>query len=155
VTYVHCPECGFQNPEAANYCSKCGALLIREEPGDHTTMTFTPDEEVEEEGLSLADLRIEGPALVVRSGGGRAGETFALEHDRTSLGRGTECEIFLDDVTVSRRHSVITRGSDGFTLHDEGSLNGTYVNRRRVESAKLEDGDEVQIGKYKLTFLES
>jgi hypothetical protein len=155
VTYVHCPECGFQNPEAANYCSKCGALLIREEPGDHTTMTFTPDEEVEEEGLSLADLRIEGPALVVRSGGGRAGETFALEHDRTSLGRGPECEIFLDDVTVSRRHSVITRGSDGFTLHDEGSLNGTYVNRRRVESAKLEDGDEVQIGKYKLTFLES
>jgi hypothetical protein len=155
VTYVHCPECGFQNPEAANYCSKCGALLIREEPGDHTTMTFTPDEEVEEEGLSLADLRIEGPALVVRSGGGRAGETFALEHDRTSLGRGPECEIFLDDVTVSRRHAVITRGSDGFTLHDEGSLNGTYVNRRRVESAKLEDGDEVQIGKYKLTFLES
>jgi len=155
VTYVHCPECGFQNPEAANYCSKCGALLIREEQGAHTTMTFTPEEEAEDESLSLDGLRIEGPALVVRSGGGRAGETFALEQDRTSLGRGPECEIFLDDVTVSRRHSVITRGPDGFTLHDEGSLNGTYVNRRRVESAKLEDGDEVQIGKYKLTFLES
>jgi pSer/pThr/pTyr-binding forkhead associated (FHA) protein len=155
VTYVHCPECGFQNPEAANYCSKCGALLIHEEPGGHTTMTFTPEEEAEEDGVSLAELRIEGPALVVRSGGGRAGETFPLTHDRTSLGRGTECEIFLDDVTVSRRHSVVTRGADGFTLHDEGSLNGTYVNRRRVESAKLEDGDEVQIGKYKLTFLES
>jgi FHA domain/zinc-ribbon domain len=155
VTYVHCPECGFQNPEAANYCSKCGALLIREEPGNHTTMTFTPEEDAEEEGLSLAELRIEGPALVVRSGGGRAGETFALERDRTSLGRAPECEIFLDDVTVSRRHAVITRGADGFTLHDEGSLNGTYVNRRRVESAKLDDGDEVQVGKYKLTFLES
>jgi FHA domain/zinc-ribbon domain len=155
VSNVHCPECGFQNPEAANYCSKCGALLIREEPGDHTTMTFTPEEDAEEEGLSLAELRIEGPALVVRSGGGRAGETFALERDRTSLGRAPECEIFLDDVTVSRRHAVITGGPDGFTLHDEGSLNGTYVNRRRVESAKLEDGDEVQIGKYKLTFLES
>jgi len=155
VTYVHCPECGFQNPEAANYCSKCGALLIREEQGAHTTMTFTPEEEAEDESLSLDGLRIEGPALVVRSGGGRAGETFALEQDRTSLGRGPECEIFLDDVTVSRRHSVVTRGSDGFTLHDEGSLNGTYVNRRRVESSKLEDGDEVQIGKYKLTFLES
>ena len=88
MTYVHCPECGFQNPEAANYCSKCGALLIHEEPGGHTTMTFTPEEEAEEEGLSLAELRIEGPALVVRSGGGRAGETFALEKDRTSLGRG-------------------------------------------------------------------
>ena len=86
--------------------------------------------------------------------GGRAGETFALERDRLPRAR-TECEIFLDDVTVSRRHAVVTRGADGFTLHDEGSLNGTYVNRRRVESAKLEDGDEVQIGKYKLTFLES
>ncbi len=155
MTYVHCPECGFQNPEAANYCSKCGALLIREEQGAHTTMTFTPEEDAEDESLSLDGLRIEGPALVVRSGGGRAGETFALEQDRTSLGRGPECEIFLDDVTVSRRHSVVTRGPDGFTLHDEGSLNGTYVNRRRVESSKLEDGDEVQIGKYKLTFLES
>jgi len=155
VTYVHCPECGFQNPEAANYCSKCGALLIHEEHGAHTTMTFTPEEDAEDESLSLDGLRIEGPALVVRAGGGRAGETFALENDRTSLGRAPECEVFLDDVTVSRRHSVITRGPDGFTLHDEGSLNGTYVNRRRVESAKLEDGDEVQIGKYKLTFLES
>jgi hypothetical protein len=155
VTPVHCPECGFQNPEAANYCSKCGALLIREEQGAHTTMTFTPEDETEDESLSLDGLRIEGPALVVRAGGGRAGETFALTTDRTSLGRGPECEIFLDDVTVSRRHSVVTRGPDGFTLHDEGSLNGTYVNRRRVESAKLEDGDEVQIGKYKLTFLES
>jgi hypothetical protein len=155
VTHIHCPECGFQNPEAANYCSKCGALLIHDEQGEHTTMTFTPEEAVEDESLSLEGLRIAGPALVVRAGGGRAGETFALVHDRTSLGRAPECEVFLDDVTVSRRHSVITRGPDGFTLHDEGSLNGTYVNRRRVESAKLEDGDEVQIGKYKLTFLES
>ncbi len=155
MTHIHCPECGFQNPEAANYCSKCGALLIHEEQGAHTTMSFTPEEEAEDEGLSLDGLRIEGPALVVRAGGGRAGETFALELDRTSLGRAPECEVFLDDVTVSRRHSVITRSADGFTLHDEGSLNGTYVNRRRVESAKLEDGDEVQIGKYKLTFLES
>jgi FHA domain/zinc-ribbon domain len=155
VTHVHCPECGFQNPEAANYCSKCGALLIRDDQGDHTTMTFTPEEDVEDESLALDGLRVEGPALVVRAGGGRAGETFALVHDRTSLGRAPECEVFLDDVTVSRRHSVITRGPEGFTLHDEGSLNGTYVNRRRVESAKLEDGDEVQIGKYKLTFLES
>jgi pSer/pThr/pTyr-binding forkhead associated (FHA) protein len=154
MTFLHCPECGFQNPEAANYCSKCGTLLIREEAGEHTTMTFTPEETAEDDSLALADMRIEGPALVVRSGGGRAGETFALEGDRTSLGRAPECDVFLDDVTVSRQHAVITRGPDGFTVDDEGSLNGTYVNRRRVESAKLEDGDEVQIGKYKLTFLE-
>jgi pSer/pThr/pTyr-binding forkhead associated (FHA) protein len=154
VTFVHCPECGFQNPESANYCSKCGALLIREEAGEHTTMTFTPEETTDDDSLALADIRIEGPALVVRSGGGRAGETFPLEGDRTSLGRAPECDVFLDDVTVSRHHAVITGGPDGFTIDDEGSLNGTYVNRRRVETATLEDGDEVQIGKYKLTFLE-
>jgi hypothetical protein len=153
VTYLHCPECGFQNPEAANYCSKCGALLIHDEPGAPTTMTFTPEETGEDDSLSLADLRIEGPALVVRSGGGRAGETFALESDRISVGRAPECEVFLDDVTVSRKHAVISRGPDSYTIEDEGSLNGTYVNRRRVETADLEDGDEVQIGKYKLTFL--
>jgi pSer/pThr/pTyr-binding forkhead associated (FHA) protein len=153
VTHVHCPECGFQNPEAANYCSKCGALLIRDEPGAHTTMTFTPEEQADDDSLALGDLRIEGPALVVRAGGGRAGETFTLEGDRVVVGRSPDCEIFLDDVTVSRHHARITRGDDGFMIEDEGSLNGTYVNRRRVENAKLEDGDEVQIGKYRLTFL--
>ena len=75
MSHVHCPECGFQNPEASNYCSKCGALLPHDEPGAHTTMTFTPEEVTEDDSLSLADLRIEGPALVVRSGGGRSGET--------------------------------------------------------------------------------
>ena len=107
MTYVH-PECGFQNPEAANYCSKCGALLIRDEQGAHTTMTFTPEEEAEDESLSL-DTSASRAGARRPGGGGRAGETFALEHDRTSLGRGPECEV-LDDVTVSRRHSVITRG---------------------------------------------
>jgi FHA domain/zinc-ribbon domain len=153
VTHVHCPECGFQNPEAANYCSKCGALLMREEPGSHTTMTFVPEEVVDEDGLSLADLRVEGTALVVRSGGGRAGETFPIEGDRIVVGREPDTDVFLDDVTVSRKHAVLVRDSDGYTIEDQGSLNGTYVNRRRVEQAKLEDGDEVQIGKYRLTFL--
>jgi FHA domain/zinc-ribbon domain len=153
MTHVHCSECGFQNPESANYCSKCGALLIRDEPGAHTTMTFTPEETGEDESLSLSEIRIEGPALVVRSGGGRTGETFPLGSERVSVGRGPECDVFLDDVTVSRKHAVITKGADGFTIDDEGSLNGTYVNRRRVETARLEDGDEVQIGKYRLTFL--
>ena len=154
MTYVHCPECGFQNQEAANYCSKCGALLPRAETGGHTTMTFTPDEVVEDD-LALADLRIEGTALVVRSGGGRAGETFPLQGDHVVVGRAPECDVFLDDVTVSRRHAVLARDADGFTIEDQGSLNGTYVNRRRVEKAKLEDGDEVQIGKYRMSFLAS
>ena len=155
MSHIHCPECGFQNPEAANYCSKCGALLPHDEQGAHTTMTFTPEDVTEDESLSLADLRIEGPALVVRSGGGRTGETYAVESERLGIGRGPENEVFLDDVTVSRRHAVLVHRDDGYYIDDEESLNGTYVNRRRVESAKLEDGDEVQIGKYRLTFLES
>ena len=154
MTHVHCPECGFQNPESSNYCSKCGALLIRDEPGGHTTMTFTPEELAEEDGAPLVELPVEGTALVVRSGGGRAGETFPLDGDRIVVGRSPDCDVFLDDVTVSRSHAVLSRDEDGFTIEDQASLNGTYVNRRRVEKAKLEDGDEVQIGKYRLTFLE-
>jgi hypothetical protein len=154
VSHAHCPECGFQNPESANFCSKCGALLIHDEPGGHQTMSFALEDEADEEALSLADIRIEGTALVVRAGGGRAGETFAIAADRMTVGRSPECEIFLDDVTVSRRHAAVVRGGDGCTIEDLGSLNGTYVNRRRVESARLEDGDEVQIGKYRLTFLD-
>ena len=116
-------------------------------------MSYAPDEIVDEEGEPLDEMRIEGTALVVRSGGGRSGETFPLASDRVQIGRSPESEVFLDDVTVSRAHATLVRGADGYTIEDSGSLNGTYVNRRRVERAKLEDGDEVQIGKYRLTFL--
>jgi len=152
VTHVHCPECGFQNPEAAKFCSKCGALLIHDEPAADTTLTFVP-EETADEAVPLGDLRVEGTALVVRAGGGRAGETFALELDRMTIGRSPDCDVFLDDVTVSRAHATITKTGGGWRIEDQGSLNGTYVNRRRVEVAVLQDGDDVQIGKYRLTFL--
>jgi hypothetical protein len=150
VSHVYCPECGFQNPESANYCAKCGSLLRTDESGE-TTMTFVPDER-EEEGPELEDFGVKGPALVVRSGGGRAGETFPLDGERTTVGRSPDCDIFLDDVTVSRRHAVIARDGDGLTIEDLGSLNGTFLNRKRIESAPLADGDELQIGKYRLTF---
>jgi hypothetical protein len=153
MAHVYCQECGFQNPESANYCSRCGALLVKDEGGVETTQTFTPDDG--EVGASdvLEDLGIKGPALVVRSGGGRAGETFNPEIDRTTIGRSPDCGIFLDDVTVSRKHAVLTQRNGVFTIEDQGSLNGTFVNRKRVESAQLEDGDELQVGKYRLTFL--
>ena len=154
MTHVHCPECAFQNPESVNYCSKSGALLIPDEPAGSTTMPFVPEEDGDEDALPLDRLRGEGTALVVRSGGGRAGETFPLASERIAVGRSPDCEVFLDDVTVSRRHAVLVRADNGFTIEDQGSLNGTYVNRRRVERAKLEDGDEVQIGKYRMTFLQ-
>jgi FHA domain/zinc-ribbon domain len=154
VRHVYCPECGFQNPEAANYCSRCGTLLVKDEPGSETTMSYTP-EEGEEGGLvSLGDLGAEGPALVVRSGGGRAGEHFVPQGERTTIGRSPDCDIFLDDVTVSRKHAVLVYKDDAFFVEDQGSLNGTFLNRRRIESGRLENGDELQIGKYKLSFLE-
>lgn len=151
--YAHCPECGFQNQASAHYCAKCGALLLPDGQ-EGQTMMLTAEELVDEEGVSLADLRIEGAALVVRSGGGRAGEAFVLERERVLVGRSPECDVFLDDVTVSRTHAVLVRQDGGYSIEDQGSLNGTYVNRRRVERAHLQDGDEVQIGKYRLTFLE-
>jgi pSer/pThr/pTyr-binding forkhead associated (FHA) protein len=154
VSHVYCPECGFQNPEAANYCAKCGALLVRDEPGGDTTMSLSPDEvNADESAPVLADLGVKGPALVVRSGGGRAGETFHIENERTTVGRSPDCEIFLDDVTVSRKHAVVLQREGTFFVDDLGSLNGTFLNRRRIESGELADGDELQIGKYRLTFL--
>jgi hypothetical protein len=152
VSHVYCPECGFQNPESANFCSKCGTALVRETGGADTTMAFTP-EELDDNG-PLEDLGVEGPALVVRSGGGRAGEHFVPQGERTTIGRSPDCDIFLDDVTVSRQHAVLRRNGDSFVIEDQGSLNGTFVNRHRIESAELADGDEVQVGKYRLTFLQ-
>jgi pSer/pThr/pTyr-binding forkhead associated (FHA) protein len=96
---------------------------------------------------------IKGAALVVRSGGGRAGETFVPQGDTTTIGRSPDCGIFLDDVTVSRKHAALMERDGRWLIEDQGSLNGTFVNRKRVESAALEDGDEIQIGKYRLTFL--
>ena len=152
MSNIYCQECGFLNPEAANYCARCGALLVKEDGGTEATQTFTAEEGDDAPADALEDLGITGPALVVRSGGGRAGETFHPEGE-TTIGRSPDCGIFLDDVTVSRKHAVVSERDGAFLVEDQGSLNGTFVNRKRVESAQLEDGDELQIGKYKLTFL--
>ena len=153
MSFVYCPECGFQNPESANYCSKCGALLVKDEGGAETTQTYTPEEIADEEG-PLDEIAAEGPALVVRSGGGRAGEHFIPQSDRTTIGRSPDNDIFLDDVTVSRKHAVVLQSGGELQIEDLGSLNGTFVNRRRIDAAtRLESGDEVQIGKYRLSFI--
>jgi hypothetical protein len=152
MAHVYCPECGYNNPESAHFCAKCGAALVLPEEGE-STEAFTPPTSVESLD-PLEDLGVHGAALVVRSGGGRAGETFPLDTSPTSIGRSPECAIFLDDVTVSRKHAVFTQANDRWQLEDQGSLNGTFVNRQRVEVAELTDGDELQIGKYRLTFLQ-
>jgi pSer/pThr/pTyr-binding forkhead associated (FHA) protein len=153
---VHCPECGFVNAEGANYCQKCGAYLSRPEGADEpTTMTYRVDETGEMRPVDIDEVVDQaGAAMVIRSGGGRAGESFPLQEDRLSIGRSPDAGIFLDDVTVSRNHALIVRRRDGRYIDDLGSLNGTYVNRRRIESHALADGDEIQVGKYKLSYLE-
>ncbi len=153
MSHVYCPECGFQNQEAANYCSRCGALIGPKDL-EGETQSLSPDEVPDDGDEGLADIGMEGPALVVRSGGGRAGESFHPQRERTTIGRSPDCDIFLDDVTVSRRHAVLVQEADGsFRIEDQGSLNGTFLNRRRIDAATLENGDELQIGKYRLTFL--
>ena len=153
VMALHCTECGFVNVEGANYCQRCGGLLARtESAGEPVTATYRIDEEGELVPIELDEVTARGPALVIRAGGGRVGESFAVDGERMSIGRRPDSEVFLDDVTVSRDHALLIRRGEQWHLDDCGSLNGTYVNRSRIESQRLEEGDEVQIGKYKLTF---
>ena len=151
MTPVYCTECGFQNAETARYCARCGAL-IAVDPLVETTLTFSVEELRDAAAGHDADA-IEGPALVVRSGGGRAGESFALVSARTRIGRSPDCEVFLDDVTVSRNHAVVVNNGGACSVEDQSSLNGTFVNRRRIDAVPLTTGDELQIGKYRLTFI--
>src|SRR6476660_5926235 len=151
MSHVYCTECGFQNPETANYCSRCGALLEKGDPSVEATQTFVPEEVAAAQHELVEGL--EGPALVVRFGGGRAGESFVPSGARTRIGRSPECEIFLDDVTVSRNHAVLVEDGGEFVVEDQGSLNGTFVNRKRIDRVTLHEGDELQVGKYRMTFI--
>jgi pSer/pThr/pTyr-binding forkhead associated (FHA) protein len=145
-----CGRCGHRNPEDARFCSNCGNPLQED-----TTLTFTPIE-VEEEGGEAGGLPQSeldpGQALLVVQRGPNAGSRFLIDKDTTTTGRHPESDIFLDDVTVSRRHAEFHRTNGKFLIRDVGSLNGTYVNRQRVEETQLANGDELQIGKFKLTF---
>jgi hypothetical protein len=162
-----CPECGFANGEGANFCQRCGASLRADQAptdqgpahpegaglaGDSVTATYRIDESGELVPVELGEVTARGPALVVRAGGGRVGESFPIEGERMSIGRRPDSAVFLDDITVSRDHALLIRRGDAWHLDDCGSLNGTYVNRERIESHRLDDGDELQIGKYKLSY---
>ena len=151
---IFCNQCGHRNPVGANFCSSCGAALLPPAGVDRTTSTvvFNPDEGDDELALELEEVPAGVGFLVVKRGP-NVGSRFALDHDIIRAGRHPESDIFLDDITVSRRHVEIRREGSGYVVYDAGSLNGTYLNRERVDSAPLRNGDELQIGTFKLVFL--
>jgi pSer/pThr/pTyr-binding forkhead associated (FHA) protein len=157
VTEVFCNNCGHRNPLGANFCSSCGAIL-ETVAQENTTITFHPtspaDPVDEEMAVDLDEMPHDVGILVVKRGP-KAGSRYALDSECTTAGRHPDSDIFLDDITVSRRHAEFLRDGDGgYSVRDTGSLNGTYLNRERIEASDLANGDEVQIGKFKLVFFQ-
>ncbi|MBS4753784.1 zinc-ribbon and FHA domain-containing protein [Nocardioides sp. zg-ZUI104] len=164
-----CTACGRQNPDDARFCAQCGNRLVAEgaappvsdatatiqfgagAPGTERSET-TSDRALSAVDAAAVDALPKGHALLVVQKGPGAGSRFLLDADEVTAGRHPESGIFLDDVTVSRRHAVFRRDGATFTVEDAGSLNGTYVNRDRIEKTTITDGDEVQVGKYRLVF---
>ncbi len=161
-----CTECGHENPASAKFCSQCGHKLVgadsfSEQTDTTSTITFgAVDDTGEQSALSPEDAAAldglpAGSALLVVQRGPSAGSRFLLDTDEVTAGRHPDSDIFLDDVTVSRRHAVFHRGPEGYAVSDVGSLNGTYVNRDRIDEIALSGGDEVQIGKFRLVYYPS
>ncbi len=168
---MFCNQCGHQNPDGSRFCARCGAALTRpgaERPAESTSTislaalegaleaepgTAPVESGGEADDSGALDALPPGSALLVVKRGPNAGSRFLLDADTTTAGRHPDSDIFLDDVTVSRRHAEFDREARGFVVRDVGSLNGTYLNRERIDAAGLAGGDEVQIGKYRLVFL--
>ncbi|QBR91239.1 FHA domain-containing protein [Nocardioides euryhalodurans] len=157
-----CTACGRENPDDARFCSQCGTKMVAAEPSGESTATInigtgrdktdTSDRALSPVDAAAVDALPPGHALLVVQRGPGAGSRFLLDADQVNAGRHPDSHIFLDDVTVSRRHAEFHRDGESFTVADTGSLNGTYVNRDRIDRVQLNDGDEVQIGKYRLVF---
>ncbi len=156
---MFCTKCGHFNPESSVFCARCGTRFDQENASHGETTVGLPvveaaGEEEEEEEVSLPLEALEkGTAMLVIKKGPDAGMRFTISRDTLSIGRHPESDIFLDDITVSRRHAEIRREGASFNLMDTGSLNGTYLNRERVEKSALHNGDEIQIGKFRLLFM--
>lgn len=163
---IECPQCGHPNESGSNFCSNCGAGLQAVVPGSIGDTTTTIPAITEDSGqltseetavarLAAADLPLNSALLVVERGPDE-GARFLLDTDQTSVGRHPDSDIFLDDITVSRHHARFDRVEGGFRIEDLGSMNGTYINRTLVDGgAPLRQGDEVQIGKFRMVFVVS
>lgn len=154
---MFCTQCGGELPEQANFCPDCGAAVTRGNdrgvPTEATTSSLDPGVLDRREGLDdLPDLE-PGTGMLVVVRGPNAGSRFLLDRPMTTIGRHPDSHLFLDDITVSRRHAEITNEEGTMTIKDLGSLNGTYVNGERVETRVLRTGDELQVGRFKLVFL--
>ena len=158
MAYVFCNQCGHRNPPEAAFCSSCGGVLDRFD--DHTITLAKVDPLLDAAGsdddvvVNLGELPSDSASLVVRNGP-QAGATIVLDAPITRLGRAIDGEISLDDITVSRRHAEIVRNGQDYLVRDSGSLNGTYVNQVRIDEAPLHQGDELQIGKFRLVFFQN
>ncbi len=156
VFAVFCHNCGHRNPEGVNFCSSCGNALAT--GGDDATVTLHPtvdhgDGNDVSPPVALGEMP-QGSGVLVVTRGPNVGARYLLGDGVTQAGRHPDSDIFLDDITVSRRHAEIKQEEgDTFTITDVGSLNGTYVNRERIDQARLAPQDEVQIGKFKLVYL--
>lgn len=157
MAYVFCNQCGHRNPPESSFCSSCGGVLDLH--ADHTITLAKVDPLQDALGteddvvVNFGDLPSGSASLVVRSGS-QAGDSLSLSATLTRLGRGSECEISLDDITVSRRHAEIRREGNHYVVRDAGSLNGTYLNNTRIDEAPLAQGDELQVGKFRLVFFQ-
>jgi len=157
---MNCPACGNQNPADARFCSQCGTALTASASASDSTATIqiadprsdTSDRVLNPVDAAAVDGLPRGSALLVVQRGPGSGSRFLLDQPKVKAGRHPDSDIFLDDVTVSRRHAEFERAEDSFAVYDAGSLNGTYVNRDRIDRVVLKDGDEVQIGKFRLVF---
>ena len=155
MAYVFCNQCGHRNPPESGFCSSCGGVL--DHIDDHTITiakvdplqeAIGPDDEVV---VNLGELSTNSATLVVRNGP-QAGIALTIDAPVTRLGRAADCEISLDDITVSRWHAEVLRDGDAYRVRDAGSLNGTYVNNERIDEATLHQGDELQVGKFRMVF---
>ena len=150
-----CNVCGNHNPAGSRFCSQCGAPLVGSSDVTATIQMVsddTTDRLLGAVDAEAVDALPAGNAMLIVQRGPGSGSRFLLDKDLVQAGRHPASDIFLDDVTVSRRHAEFTRTQGTFRVSDAGSLNGTYVNRDRIDAVTLKDGDEVQIGKFRLVF---
>ena len=158
ASYVFCNRCGHRNPPVSTFCSACGTVLDVVDDRTITIAKVDPLQDAPGVGddviVDLGDIK-SGTAILVVRGGEDEGDHFVLSSSVTTIGRSADSDIVLDDITVSRHHSEVSRLDGGYIVRDKGSLNGTYVNQSRIDVCELRQGDELQVGKFRLVFFEN